>query len=277
MNAPAGIPNNGEAVLEQAIYLLGPIIRLLQSQGVTHPQLAEALKAAFVHAALEAAPAAARVTDSKLAVITGIHRKDIKRLREATPAHSADGTDARPSLASVVFTRWLSDPAYCMPDGSPCPLTRQGNGPRSFEALVKSVSRDVHPRTVLDELVRLQLVQADPDHVHLKIHSYVPQADFSHLLEYMGANLHDHAAAAVRNVLGAKPALLEQSVFSAAVDAAAIDELSALARAEWSKIVKKMVPELERHEVDEESCRTAGGQVACALSQVRLGMYFYVD
>ena len=58
----------------------------------------------------------------------------------------------------------------------------------------------------------------------------------------MGANLHDHATAAVRNVLGAKPALLEQSVFSTAVDAAAIDELSALARAEWTKIAKKWCP-----------------------------------
>ncbi|MGV3652601.1 MAG: DUF6502 family protein [Noviherbaspirillum sp.] len=270
MNVPADIPS-GEEALAQAVYLFAPVIRLLQSQGVTYPQLAEALKNAFIDAALDAAPAPARVTDSKLAVITGIHRKDIKRLRETAAARQAGATDVRPSLASVVFTRWLSDPAYCQPDGAPLPLARQGTGPQSFEALVKSVSRDVHPRTVLDELRRLQLVQADDDEVRPRTNAFVPRADFSSLLRYMSANLHDHAAAAVRNVLGAGPALLEQSVFSSTVDNAAIDALSTLVRSEWNRIVKTMVPEIEKHEVDGEP------DGAEALSRIRLGMYFYAD
>ncbi len=53
-----------------------------------------------------------------------------------------------------VYTRWASDPLYCDDRGRPRILDRVG-GPGSFEALAASVSNDVHPRTLLRELIRL--------------------------------------------------------------------------------------------------------------------------
>src|SRR4051812_27332717 len=81
-NDKPAMPTDG-AVLKQAIYLFEPIIQLLLAHGVTYPQLAETLKAAFVNIASGAVTSPARMTDSTVAIKTGIHRKDVKRLRDA--------------------------------------------------------------------------------------------------------------------------------------------------------------------------------------------------
>jgi Family of unknown function (DUF6502) len=266
----------GEAALKQAVYLFEPIIQLLLAHGVTYPQLVETLKAVFVTIALSSAASPARMTDSYVAITTGIHRKDVRRLRDAMLHRAASNPDGRQSLASTIFTRWLTDPQYCDEAGHPRRLLRQGEDPLSFETLVKSVSKDVHPRTVLNELIRLQLAHIDGNFVSLKVESYVPNADFAQLLDYLGSNLHDHAAAAVRNVLGADPPLLEQSVFSTAVKPSAISELLTLARDQWMQTVKRIVPEIARHEVEPPDGQELSLEET-QTSRIRLGMYFYAE
>jgi hypothetical protein len=56
-----------------------------------------------------------------------------------------------------VFTRWANDPDYCDQHGRPRVLDRVGE-PGSFEALAACASRDVHPHTLLQELIRLGVV-----------------------------------------------------------------------------------------------------------------------
>jgi len=199
--APAGAPAPGAGVLRQVAYLLKPLVRLLLAHGVTYPRLCETLKSVFIEEARRGADQrAGRLTDSYLAVTTGIHRKDIRRLAGDQAQARANAADAHHGLASAVFTRWLSDPAYCDAAGQPRPLAR--NGERGFEEMVKTVSTDVHPRTVLNELVRLELASVEGDLVHPRVNAFVPNPDTAQMLQYLGDNLHDHAAAAVRNVLG---------------------------------------------------------------------------
>jgi hypothetical protein len=273
----------GAAVLQQAAHILRPLVRLLLEHGVTYPQLADTLKSVFIEAAQHnGAHHAGRMTDSEAAVRTGIHRKDVKRLRSEIAAHEPRAPDEGPrSLTSAVFTRWLTDPAYCYKDGErvgqPKALARVGDSPQSFEVLVRSVSKDVHPRTVLNELERLNLVFVENDSVQLKVNAFVPNADFAQMLEYMGANLHDHAAAAVRNVLGTAPKFLEQSVYSDAVRADAVGELAGLARREWTHILKTVVPEVARYEPKQQNNATGTGEAPAQYARVRLGMYFYAE
>jgi hypothetical protein len=266
-----------DITLKQVTHLLEPIVRLLLAQGVTYVQLVESLKAVFVHVALHQASSPIRVTDSTVAVTTGIHRKDVKRLR-GTAQHAGNARIEPPqSLASSVFTRWLTAPEYCDRAGKPRPLRRQGNDAPSFEVLVQDVSTDVHPRTILNELTRLDLITINGDMVRLKMNSFVPNVDLAHLLEYLGANLHDHAAAAVHNVLGTGPRFLEQSVFSDSVSSFAIDELANRVREEWGTVVKKMVPDIARHEVKLSTSSENSHQKKQPLCRLRLGMYFYAE
>jgi hypothetical protein len=273
----SGMTLQGALVLQQASHILEPLVRLLLQHGVTYPQLAETLKTVYVDAAqsgMERSPA--RVTDSELAVRTGIHRKDIKRLRgNVTKRASGDAEDAPQSLTSTVFTRWLTDPVYCNEIGKPMPLSRNGDAVTNFDALVKTVSKDVHPRTVLNELSRLDLVDIEGETVRLKVSSFVPNADFTQMLNYLGANLHDHAAAAVQNILGNGPRLLEQSIYSDAVDARSVDELAELARKVWAHVMKRVVPQVARYEPGEQGTDT--GKAPNQYARIRLGMYFYAD
>jgi hypothetical protein len=271
---PAGV-----AVLKQTAYILQPIVQLLLQHGVTYPQLADALKGVFVEAAQRnEAHQPGRMTDSEVAVRTGIHRKDVKRLRSEVVEPSATGSeDARHSLTSAVVTRWLTEPSYCDEVGQPRALHRSGESPYSFDALVKSVSKDVHPRTVLNELERLNLVSTAVDSVQLKVDAFVPDSDFAQMLEYMGANLHDHASAAVQNMMGTGPRFLEQSIFSDAVHTIAVNELAGLARHEWTHMLKRVVPEVARHEPEQQHKISEAGAVPKDKARIRLGMYFYAE
>lgn len=276
---PARFTSPGAAVLGQVAGVMQPLVQLLLAHGVTYPQLAETLKGVFVDAAERNATLdCVRVTDSKIAITTGIHRKDVKRLREAgTGATKATPEAVSPGTASVVITRWLADQAYTDADGRPQALTRNSATEHSFDALVKSVSKDVHPRTILDELLRLDLVTVHNECVQLKVDSFVPKHDFIRMLGFLGANLHDHAAAATINTLGKSPPFLEQSIYSDSVDAAAIAELATLARQQWAHVLKEVVPEVARHEIATPDGSSAEEQIKTPLARLRLGMYFYAE
>jgi hypothetical protein len=273
-----GVTPAGAAVLQQTAHILFPLIQLLLQHGVTYPQLADALKGVFIEAAQRGERDTGRMTDSQLAVRTGIHRKDVKRLRSETAAQTPGRPDDTPrSLTSAVFTRWLTDPDYCDTVGQPKALPRNADSAHSFDALVKSISKDVHPRTVLNELNRLNLVSVERESVKLKVDAFVPNSDFAQMLEYMGANLHDHAAAAVQNMLGAGPKFLEQSIYSDAIHAEAVQEVAGLARQEWTHMLKRVVPEVARHEPDQQDDTAQASKTLQHHARVRLGMYFYAE
>lgn len=264
-------------VLHRTARILEPLVALLLEHGVTYPQLAETLKMVFIKIAeREFAPGARRVTDSNLAVTTGIHRKDIKRLREMMAQPVSQKLDEMPqSLTAAVFTHWLTNPRYCDQNGQPRALPRHG-GEHSFEGLVRSISKDVHSRTVLNELSRLEMVSQDEETVRLKADAFVPNPDFTQMLDYLGANLHDHAAAATHNVLAKGPAFLEQSIFSDAVPSQAVEEIAALVRQEWKHLLKTAVPEVAHHEANYQqqfAAQAANGSSA----RIRFGMYFFAE
>ena len=77
-----GSIGNPHASLLQALQkLLRPLIRLLLAQGVTFPMLASQLKAVYVQVAKEEFKLTdKRQTDSRISLLTGVHRKDVKRL-----------------------------------------------------------------------------------------------------------------------------------------------------------------------------------------------------
>lgn len=267
-----GRPNLlGDAALQSVTYLLEPLVRLLMAQGITYPALATALKAVFVNVAIEQAPAQKRMTDSQVSIATAVHRKDVRRLRQETKSRAAAMKESV-SLASAVFTRWTTDPAWANKSG-PRPLKRHGDA--SFESLVKELSTDVHSRTVCDELIRLGLLDADGDTLRLNMDFMVPREDQQQMLRFLAGSVHDHAAAAVQNVLSDRAPLLEQSVFSDAVPSAAVPAIEALSREAWKGVMQKAVPEIIRHEA--AVGEGASALPASSLSRVRIGIFFYAE
>ncbi|HJW10211.1 MAG TPA: DUF6502 family protein [Albitalea sp.] len=257
---------HAQLALREAAVLMAPLARWLLRHGVPYNAFADMLKSVFLHAAREElALAGARATDSALSVASGVHRKDVRTLAALPDAPPAPRSI---SLASQVFTRWISDPAYHGTDAKPRRLMRSGEQ-YSFEALSRAVSSDVHPRTVLDELVRLGLARVDGDDVVPMQTSFVPSHQLDQLTALFSANVSDHIAAAVHNLTLDAPKYLEQSVFADGLTPESIERLHQCARAAWDAAFAAMVGEARE--------RVAADADTDSNLRMRFGVYFYSE
>jgi hypothetical protein len=212
--------------------VLRPIVRLLISRSMTFPLAANVLREVYVDVAVDEFPVSGKPqSDSRITLLTGVHRKDVKRLRQRHE-HALRPPRAA-SLGSQLIARWTSLPEYLDESGAPRPLPRlaSSNEKHSFESLVRSVNTDLRPRVVLDEWLRRGIAQIDDqDHVCLTVRAFIPPGGSDEMTYYFGRNLHDHIAAAVHNMLGEEPPLLERSVNYNNLSPAAIAELRELAQ-----------------------------------------------
>ncbi len=229
---PAAVPFAGP-LLQAVRRLLRPLVRLLIQQGVTWPVLTEMMRGLYVDVALEVLPDERARTDSRISLLTGVHRKEIRRLR----LQQADRTDGVPqvvTLSSQIVARWLAMPGYQDAEGRPIALPRMpvDDGP-SFDGLVETVTNDVRPRAVLDSWLADGMVTVDAqDRLHLNTAAFVPRAGSEAQLFYFARNLHDHLAAASANVSAAGPApFLDRSVHYDRLTDAQAQRLEAAARA----------------------------------------------
>ena len=205
-------------------------MRLLLTHGVTYPYLANLLKTVYVEVAegdfaLEGKPQ----TTSRVSLLTGIHRKDVKRLREESAP--PDATPAVVSLGAQLAARWTAVDEFLDDAGRPRALARlSADGRPSFEELVESVSKDIRPRAVLDEWLRLGVVHLDDqDRVVLNTEAFVPESGFDEKSFYFGRNVRDHVAACAHNLAGGAPPLLERSVYYDELSDASLQELGEIA------------------------------------------------
>lgn len=258
--------------LAAALRLAAPLVELLLREGVTYTRFANALKKTFLESATRVLEASAtRVNDSSISTLTGIHRKDVREWRLVGQPRAPAKTFG---AAMEVFTRWANDPAYCDEQGKPRVLERSG-GAGSFEALAAATSSDVHPHTLLRELIRLgvaQAVEAGPgasgDRISLCTEAFVPSQGSAEMLQLFSDNVGDHLAAAVHNLTTSRPQMLEQSIFADQLSPESVAALSALARQIWIKAFHEFVPEATALSDRDQ------GQ-ADADQRVRVGMYFY--
>ncbi len=277
----ATAPPPTEALHAALRQVLRPLVRLALAHGVTHAALDEALKLALVEAtdaALQQLPTHRRV--SRIATSTGIHRREVTRL----VGMLRDGEAAQPapqrSLARELFAHWRTDRAYCDRRGSPAELPRQGPAP-SFESLAHGITRDVHPRSLLEELLRLGLAafDAERDTVRLLREAFVPQGDQARLLRVLGHNVGSHLDAAVDNVLVDDRRHFEQALFADGLGDASLAEFRTRVRDQWQALLDAMVPALEamvaRDAANPGRSADASAASPAVRHRVRLGLYTF--
>lgn len=230
--------------------VLTPLIRLSLTQGVSYPMLLETLKAVFVQVAEEEFKLQdRRQTDSRISLLTGLHRKDVHRLREQGQSDSAVSSNA--TLGSQLVGLWITNPEFTDSHGNPKPLPRYASMSQTgtFEHLVASVSKDIRARPVLDEWLRVGVVHIDEnDFVCLNTEAFIPSAGFDEKLYFFQQNIHDHLAATTHNLMNLKPPMLERCVYYDNLTPEAINELRLLAEEHGMnalKLVNKRALELQ--------------------------------
>ncbi len=232
-------PGAPPALVSAVKRVLRPLVGLLLDHGLTYTWLSGILKGIFVEVAeREFRLPGKHQTDSRITLLTGVHRKDVRRLRrepveDETPPASV-------YLGAQLAALWISDDRFLDKDGNPRPLCRRRKGDEpSFEELVTSVSKDIRPRAILDEWLRLGAVAIDDrDRVVLEAGAFVPSKGFEEKAYYFGRNLHDHMAAARHNVQGGEPPFLERSVYYDELSPASAEILAQLSEQEGMRLLK---------------------------------------
>jgi len=257
-----------QAALHDAVAgLMSAVARLAVARGLPYAEAEELMKRAFVAAADAAHPGLLPHRKvSRVSTATGINRREVTRLMLAHEKASARGR----SLASEVFTHWRTQRGYHTRTGEPRTLPRQGPAP-SFESLAHTVTRDVHPRSLLDELCRLGLATWDEtsDTVALSREAFVPQGDRVRMLGFLGDNVGDHLRAAVDNVLLDSHTHFEQAVFADGLSLTSQDAVRPIVRAQWQALLAALVPLLEARVEDDAQ------QQPAPQGRLRVGLYAY--
>lgn len=203
------------ALVKAITRLLRPLVRALMAQGLTFPYLSNLLKTVYVDVANkdfrvgESPP-----TVSRLSVLTGLQRKDVKRILAEPPPDQAPPPSV--SIAARLISIWTGDARFTDESGKPKPLLRTSSSldEESFETLMRTISSDVRPKVILEEWTRLGVVTvSDKGVIALNEDAFVPSQGFDEKAYYLGRNVADHMAASVHNLMGGGDPMLERAVY----------------------------------------------------------------
>ncbi|MGH8138651.1 MAG: DUF6502 family protein [Steroidobacteraceae bacterium] len=161
----------GQLILQE---LLTELAAILVPRGVTPTRFSEMAKHAFAHAAAAMSRFRnGRVNQSKVAVLTGLRRAEVRKLLTCShPTIRANDSDQ--SLIDTVISGWCADKHFMDKRGAPKRLLVTG-GKASFARLVQRYGGDVPHRAVLDELRRIGVAQQVGRHVEVRSLSILRQ------------------------------------------------------------------------------------------------------
>jgi hypothetical protein len=282
-------PDDARGVLDAVATMLEPLAALLLMHELRFAQAEELLKAAFIRASARAYAAQGKVPSvSTLSVSTGMRRREVKRLVDAAAtSRGSTGTAARRiSPAAQARLRWTTDPRFLDAQGRPLRLPRHAPsgapsgaasgasaGEVSFADLAATVSRDTHPRALLDELLRIGAVEEAGDHVVLRHRFQAPARDRVAKLDVGSANVSDHLWAMLVNLIDGSAPLMERAVFAEGLSQASARRAVELSRGVWSAALPRLREQLQEL-VDQDS--GADGEGPVDGWRMRIGMYSWL-
>lgn len=273
MQAPMPISESDSLMLQAVRRLMRPLARLFIGKGLPLQVFIEIMKDVYVDIAQENLKAAnIRPTDSQISLMTGVHRRDVRKFRSLPPNARIEVPHL--SVGAELVAIWMGNPEFLNPQGLPRPLpyANRENPKLSFTALAESVSKDVRPRAILDEMLRQDIARYDEitDNVWLNVEAFVPQEGWAEKLYYFGHNGEDHLEAAVANILSTKPPYLDRSVYYDCLTRESAETLQNLAREAAMKALRQLNRKaLEMSDIDKGE--------PDAKYRINFGAYFYTD
>lgn len=243
---------------------LRPVVRLSLGFGIKYQDFIAITKTLFIEEAMRESQQDKKLNISQLASKTGLQRKDLTE-RLITPQQHQTLTER--SWPALVFSQWRQS---VMQDATRRTLPIVSHtGEASFADLARLVSKGtMHHRAILNELIRIKLVDEQDEQVTLLEEALVPSEDLQLLMSFAADNGHDHLQAIASNVLGVEPRFFEQAIFSGQLQPEDCVAAQHLLREQWQILQLRMLTLLTQAEQRAESAQQP-------LERLRLGVYLY--
>lgn len=250
--------------------LMRPVAHLMLRSGVSWKELAEAMKLAYVESAVEHFGKYGRpANSSRVAILTGLGRKEVKRLRDLLERSSSNLEELdRINRATRVLSAWHQDADFVTAAGKPRLLRYAG--PRGFEALVKRYAPDIPPTAMLKELQNVGAVATtSQSKLRALAQSFIPPGLEPEAMARLGSVLSDVGATIAHNLVAThKPARFERRATNLRVKRASRAAFQRLVDTRGMALLEELDQWLTDHEAADADEKPA---------RLGLGMYLIMD
>jgi hypothetical protein len=267
-------------LLEAFKHLMTPLVRMLLANGVAYGEFAEVVKSVYVEVAgsRDFALPDRKNSASRVAILTGLTRKEVKRLLDAA---AGKGIDSTPSVslnrATRVLQGWYQDPEFVGPYGIPLELPLEGDDP-TFATLVRRYSGDMPARAILEELKRVGSVEELPDGLlRAASRQYITSELDPDSARYFGGAIHDLASTIAHNLDPERsdPTLFERAMLREELASALLPQFRAFLEREGMLFLERLEDWVDREE--NELGESQGDDEPNETSRVGVGVYLFQD
>lgn len=161
-------------VLDAFQLVLRPVVKILLRYGIGFSEFAEAVKTVYVDVGSSEFGIRGRPTNiSRVAVMTGLTRKEVRRLRTKIEG-GEDSVTVKSTPITEILHRWHAEDEFLDSQGRPATLPFAGDT-GSFSSLVKKFGGDVPAGAMRTELRRVGSVEENEDGMlSVKLRSFWP-------------------------------------------------------------------------------------------------------
>ena len=257
-----------QALSAAVLRILRPLVAVLLRHGMAYGTFAELARKAYVEEGFARAEASGkRPTVSGVSALTGLTRKETKRLRELDFIDDQSSSQ-RYSRAIRVISGWTNDPRFQTPEGEPAVLPMDG-AEASFTALVKEYSGDIPPAAMLSVLQDSGTVATGEQGVVLQEKAYIPSATPLEKISILGSDVAELTHTIGHN-LGAEPGqrYFQRKVSNVLLHPDAVPAFRELSTRKSQLLLEEYHSWLSNHEIDPEQ------EHAVEPCYVAVGIYY---
>jgi hypothetical protein len=266
-------PDINKALAKAIQTLLKPLVRILLRNGISYGTFADLAKWVYVDVAgREFAISGRKQTVSRVAVLTGLTRKEVQRLRELQRPHERE-TAERYNRAARVIAGWRREQEFLDSEGRPVPLPVTGET-GSLASLVRRFSGDMPARAVLDELERVGAVRRlDNGRVELVTRAYIPRTAEADKLHILGTDVSYLITTIDHNVRsdGAEPRFQRKVAYDNLPDQT-LPAFRKLSAEKAQALLEQLDEWLARHDRDTHPAVTGTGR-----NRAGIGIYYFEE
>jgi hypothetical protein len=266
------MPRRSQPLIAALTVLLRPLVRILLRHGIPYDVLSAIARQVYVRvAAEEFALPGKKQTTSRISILTGLTRKEVRRIMTTTDVDNQEATD-RYNRAARVITGWVRDKEFHDKAGDLLALPVEGEN-ASFGALVRCYSGDIPVRAMLDELLRVGAVRKTKEgRIRLQARFYVPEKSETDKLQILGSDTADLIATIAHNLTAKVTARFQRKVMYDNVPVEAVQEFQRLSANRAQLFLEGIDRWLSQQDRDVNPAVTGTGR-----KRVGVGLYYFED